>query len=159
MSRASGIGWTLRLIATLKLAKGLLLLGAAVGALRLLHHDVTDVAATWTDQLHLDPESRVVEPLLERLAGVDDRTLKGVGAGSLFYSALLFPEGVGLMWGNPWAEYLTIVVTPSLVPIEIYEIARHATAIRVGVLVLNLVIVGYLVVRVHRERSTPQRAR
>jgi hypothetical protein len=57
MSRASGIGWTLRLIATLKLAKGLLLLGVAVGALRLLHHDVTDVAATWIDQLHLDPET------------------------------------------------------------------------------------------------------
>lgn len=51
------------------------------------------------------------------------------------------------------------MVTSSLVPLEIYEIARHATAIRVGVLVLNLVIVGYLVVRVRRERATSQHVR
>jgi hypothetical protein len=57
MSRASGAGWTLRFIATLKLLKGLLLLAVAVGALRLLHRDVADVAATWIDQLHLDPEA------------------------------------------------------------------------------------------------------
>jgi uncharacterized membrane protein (DUF2068 family) len=153
MSRASGIGWTLRLIATLKLVKGLLLLGVAVGALRLLHRDVADVVATWTVQLHLDPESRAVEPLLERLAGVDDRTLKEIGAGSMFYAALLLTEGLGLMWGKPWAEYLTIVATASFVPLEIYEIARHATPIRIGVLVLNLAIVGYLMVRVRRERA------
>lgn len=41
-----------------------------------------------------------MEPLLERLAGVDDRTLKKIGAGSLVYAALLLTEGVGLMWGK-----------------------------------------------------------
>ena len=157
MPRASRTGSTLRLIATFKLFKGLLLLAVAVGALRLLHHDVGDVAATWIGQLHLDPDSRVVEPLLGRLAGVDDRTLKQVGAGSLFYAALLLTEGVGLMWGKPWAEYLTIVSTSSLVPLEIYEIGRHTTAIRIGVLVLNLAIVGYLMVRVRRERAAASR--
>jgi uncharacterized membrane protein (DUF2068 family) len=157
MSRAARTDSTLRLIAVFKLLKGFLLLAVAVGALRLLHRDVADVVATWIGPLHLDPDSRVVEPLLGRLAGVDDRTLKQVGAGSLFYAALLLTEGFGLMWGKPWAEYLTIVATASFVPLEIYEIARHATAIRVGVLVLNLVIVGYLVMRVRRERATRSR--
>jgi uncharacterized membrane protein (DUF2068 family) len=148
---------TLRLIAVFKLLTGFLLLAVAVGALRLLHHDVADVAATWIGLLRLDPDSRVVEPLLGRLAGVDDRTLKEIGAGSLFYAALLLTEGVGLMRGKRWAEYLTIVATSSLVPLEIYEIVRHVTLTRIGVLVLNLVIVGYLVVRVRRERATLSR--
>ena len=154
MSRTARADSTLRLIGAFKLLKGLLLLAVAVGALRLLHEDVAFVAATWIGPLHLDPDSRVIEPLLGRLAGVDDRTLKEIGAGSLFYAALMLTEGVGLMRGKRWAEYLTIVATSSLVPLEIYEIARHTTATRVGVLVLNLVIVGYLVVRVRRERAT-----
>ena len=151
-SGSARTGWTLRLIAAFKLLKGLLLLAVALGALRLLHRDVADVAATWIDQLHLDPDNRVVEPLLWRLAGIDDRTLKEIGAGSFFYAALMLTEGVGLMLGKRWAEYLTIVVTTSFVPLEIYEIVRHPTAIRVAVLLLNLAIVGYLVVRVRRER-------
>ena len=153
MSGAARADSTLRLIAAFKLLKGFLLLAVAVGALRLLHQDVAFVAATWIDQLHLDPDGRVIEPLLGRLAGVDDRTLKKIGAGSLFYAALMLTEGVGLMRGKRWAEYLTIVASASLVPPEIYEIVRHVTVTRVGVLVLNLVIVGYLVVRVRRERA------
>ena len=45
----------------------------------------------------------------------------------------------------------TVVITASLVPLEIYEIHRHPTAAKIGVLVINLAIVGYLVYRIRRE--------
>jgi uncharacterized membrane protein (DUF2068 family) len=38
-----------------------------------------------------------------------------------------------------------------LVPLEVYEIAKHVTPVKIGVLIVNIAIVVYLVVRVRRE--------
>jgi len=43
------------------------------------------------------------------------------------------------------------VITASLVPLELYEIARHLTLARVTVLAVNVAIVWYLIVRLRRE--------
>ncbi len=51
---------------------------------------------------------------------------------------------VGLWQQRRWAEYLTFLVTTSLLPLEIYEIVEGATAFKVFALVVNVVIVAYL---------------
>lgn len=53
------------------------------------------------------------------------------------------------MW---WAPWLIVGATGSLLPIEIYEIARHPHLGRVLIFLINLAIVVYLVHRVVRER-------
>jgi uncharacterized membrane protein (DUF2068 family) len=63
----------------------------------------------------------------------------------------LLTEGIGLLLRKRWAEYFTIITTGGLVPLEIYEIARHVTAAKIVVLALNVAIVVYLVVRVREE--------
>ena len=45
--------------------------------------------------------------------------------------ALFLVEGVGLWLLKRWAEWLTVIITSSLVPIEIYEIHRHPTPVRI----------------------------
>ena len=54
-------------------------------------------------------------------------------------------EGVGLWMRKRWAEYLTIVATSLLIPLEVYELAHHATLLKAGGLVVNVLIVAYLV--------------
>ena len=152
MTRAEGRS-ALRLIAAFKLLKGLLLATVALGALRLVHDDVAEAGVDLARQLHLDPDGRLVEPALRRLAGIDPRALTRFSLGALAYAALLLTEAVGLMRGKRWAEYLTIVATSSLVPLEVYELSRRLTATRLAALIVNLVIVAYLVVRVRRESS------
>ena len=152
MTRAEGRS-ALRLIAAFKLLKGLLLATVALGALRLVHEDVAEAGAGLARQLHLDPDGHLVEPALRRLAGIDPRALTRFSLGALAYAALLLTEAVGLMRGKHWAEYLTIVATSSLLPLEIYELSRRLTATRLAALIVNLVIVAYLVVRVRRESS------
>jgi uncharacterized membrane protein (DUF2068 family) len=76
-----------------------------------------------------------------------------IGAGMLFYAALLLTEGIGLMYRKRWAEYLTIVATASFIPLELYELARRVSAPRLAVLLVNVAIVIYLFVRVRRERA------
>ena len=63
-------------------------------------------------------------------------------------------EGIGLWFGRRWAEYLTVIATGLLIPLEIYELARKFTTPRVVALIVNVAIVIYLIVQLRqKERS------
>jgi uncharacterized membrane protein (DUF2068 family) len=156
-SRATSSPALIRLIAILKLSKGLVLLGLGVATLTLRHRDVTDVLGTWVDQLHLDPGGRIVHAVLLHAADVKPRRLVAIGAGMLVYAVLLLTEGTGLWLGRRWAEYFAVILTASFLPLEMYEIARHPTATRVAVLIVNLAIVAYLVARLRDRRHRSRR--
>ncbi|SPE28492.1 Putative membrane protein (fragment) [Acidobacteriia bacterium SbA2] len=58
------------------------------------------------------------------------------------------------MWlRKPWGEWLTVSITSSLVPVEIYEIYRHPSWVKAGVFVINVAIVGYLIYRIRSRRA------
>jgi uncharacterized membrane protein (DUF2068 family) len=143
----------LLLVAAYKLIKGLGLLALGIGALRLLHKDVAVEIAQWLDVLRVDPHNHYIQILLEKVGMVDDRKLKALSVGTFFYSALFLTEGVGLALRKTWAEYLTIISTASLLPLEVYEIAKRADAARIIVLLANMAIVVYLVIEVRRTRN------
>jgi uncharacterized membrane protein (DUF2068 family) len=149
-SHEGAIYW---MIAVLKLVKGVLLFAVGIGALSMLGKDVASAATHIINALSVDPHTRYVQSALAKLTRVDDRTLAEIGTGTFFYAALLSTEGIGLLMRQRWAEYFTIFVTASFVPLEIYELAQHVTATRVVVLLLNLGIVAYLAARVRRERA------
>jgi uncharacterized membrane protein (DUF2068 family) len=146
--RAHGRG--LRLIAAFKLLKGLALLALGIGALNLLHKNVEAIAVHWINVFQVDPHSHYLQMLLEKLSFLDDKRLKELSVGTFFYSALFMTEGVGLALGKRWAEYLTIVSTASLLPIELYEIAKHTTIAKLVALVINLAVVAYLIFELRR---------
>jgi uncharacterized membrane protein (DUF2068 family) len=146
--RAHGRG--LRLIAAFKLLKGFALLALGIGALKLLHRDVEAIAVHWINVFQVDPHSYYMNLLLAKLSILDDRRLKELSAGTFIYSAIFLTEGVGLALGKRWAEYLTIISTGSLLPLEIYELAKHATIGKVVALVINLAVVVYLVLELRR---------
>jgi uncharacterized membrane protein (DUF2068 family) len=85
---------------------------------------------------------------------VDDRKLKALSVGTFFYSGLFLTEGTGLALRKRWAEYLTIVSTASLLPIEIYELVKQVSALKIIVLLANIAIVVYLVIEVRRTRNS-----
>jgi uncharacterized membrane protein (DUF2068 family) len=143
----------LLLVAAYKLIKGIGLLALGIGALKLLHRDVAVVIAQWLDALRVDPHNHYIQMLLEKVGMVDDRKLKALSIGTFFYSALFLTEGTGLALRKRWAEYMTIISTASLLPLEVYEIVKRADAARIVVLVVNIAIVVYLVIEVRRTRN------
>jgi uncharacterized membrane protein (DUF2068 family) len=143
----------LRLIAAFKLAKGIVLLVAGLGVLRLVHRDLAEVVDAWSPRLHLDPDGRLTQALLLRAMDVEPRRVAVIGGGMLVYAGVLLTEGVGLLLRRRWAEYFTVIVTASFVPLELYELARHVTVTRLVVLAVNLAIVWYLIGRLRRERG------
>src|SRR6266567_7866055 len=134
----------LKLIAVFKLIKGVLLLAAAIGLLKLLGTDISAQLEHWITVFRGDPGNKYFHALLVKIANLDPRTLKAVSAGSFFYSALLLTEGIGLWFERRWAEYLTVIATSSFVPIELYELTRKVNDARLAILTINLAIVLYL---------------
>ena len=57
-------------------------------------------------------------------------------------------EGAGLALEKAWAEYLTLILTASFLPWEVYEIMRHVTWIKIVLFVVNVVVVVYLIFHV-----------
>jgi len=153
MTKPKAHGRGLRLIAAFKLLKGLALLALGIGALKLLHKDVEAIVVHWINVFQVDPHSHYLQLLLEKLSILDDRRLKELSAGTFIYSAIFLTEGAGLAFRKSCAEYLTIITTASLLPLEIYELAKHASIGKVLALVINLAVVIYLVPEIRRSRK------
>jgi uncharacterized membrane protein (DUF2068 family) len=67
-----------------------------------------------------------------------------LGAVLLAYGAIEGIEAIGLWYQRRWAEYLTFLVTTSLLPLDGYEIVHHATPFKLVAFVVNVAVVIYL---------------
>jgi uncharacterized membrane protein (DUF2068 family) len=144
------------LIALFKLVKAIMLIAVGVGAINLLHKDVAQTVAHWVDVLRVDPDNRFIHRIVAKIFNVTPAQLKAVSAGTFFYAALLSTEGIGLLLRKHWAEYFTVITTAALIPLEVYELIRHLTVAKVAVLIINIGIVWYLVLRLRKPRAKPK---
>jgi uncharacterized membrane protein (DUF2068 family) len=138
------------LIAAFKIFKGLALLAVGIGALKLLHKDVAAETERWIELLRVDPHNHYIHRVLEKLSILDARKLKELSVGTFFYSALFLTEGIGLALRKRWAEYFTIASTSLFIPLEVYELAKHASLAKSILVLANAGIVAYLVVELRR---------
>jgi len=134
----------LMLIAAYKFVLALVFVAVGVGALRLLHKDIGDLLAKMADHLRFNPESRIVNFILDKASLLDDPLLRRIGAAAFCYAGLGMLEGIGLYLEKIWGEYLTLAVTASFLPWELFEVFRRVTWIRAGLLVVNAMVFFYL---------------
>lgn len=156
-SRPSHHDRGLVMIAIFKFAQALLFLAVGVGARRMLHKDVGDELAILADHLRFNPESRFVNFILDKASLVNDPLLRRIGLAAICYSALGMAEGIGLYLEKTWGEYLTLFITVSFLPWEIWEIVRRLTWIRASLLIINILVFFYilkLVIDKERQRRS-----
>jgi uncharacterized membrane protein (DUF2068 family) len=146
----------LLLIGVLKLLKALALLLVGVGLLSTLHRDVAQAVRDWIEFFRLDSHARLIDELLAKVAGISHQTLRRLGVGTLLYATVFGIEGVGLLLGKTWAEYMTTGVTVSFLPIEVYEMSAHPSAMKAVVTLINVAVVIYLVMEIRRRRVNAQ---
>lgn len=81
---------------------------------------------------------------LSRLLNAHGDTLHLVGLALAAYAVLEGVEAVGLWLQKRWAEYLTLVATTLLLPLEIWELSRSVSVLKVTALIVNLAVIAYL---------------
>lgn len=135
----------LRVIAIFKLIKAAAVLITTAVFARLLRGDGAQRLAKWAQELQSDPHSRYLRLLIQKVSGLDREKVHALEVAALFYAALFMVEGIGLLLGKRWAEYMTVIATSTLIPLELYEIYEHRTGTKVAVLIINVAIVIYLI--------------
>ena len=146
----------LKLIAVFKLLKTIALVATGIAALKLVHADVGTVLETVVLRLGFDPGSSLLNHAIQRACEIPQDRIWELGAISFIYAGLFLTEGTGLWLGKHWAEWFTVIITGSLIPFEIYEIVHRPDLIRILVLLINLGVLVYLIVRIRRESGSRQ---
>ncbi len=81
---------------------------------------------------------------VERAFSLQSNTLKLVGLVFVVYALVEGLEAFGLWYQRRWAEYLTFLVTASLLPLEVYELANTLSPVKLLTFVINVAVVAYL---------------
>jgi uncharacterized membrane protein (DUF2068 family) len=146
------------LIALYKLLQAALFAAIGVGALHLLHKDIGDVLSQVATALRFNPESRFVNFVLDEASLINDPILRRIGAVAFSYAGISLAEGIGLYLEKAWGEYLTLGITASFLPWEVFEVFRRLTWVRIGLLVVNLLVFFYLLKVVSGRRKVMEDA-
>jgi uncharacterized membrane protein (DUF2068 family) len=144
----------LKLIALFKIGKGILLLVLGISILFLNSRAVwMDNISDWVADEILLKHSKAVHYLLNRLQALlaGGGVWRATGFLSLFYSAVLFTEGVGVYLQKRWAEYLMVFATGALIPLEVRHIYYRPSFAAVIILAANCFIVWFLYRVLKRE--------
>jgi len=146
------------LIAAYKGVQALLIAAIGVGALRLVHKDVDDVVTQIVRALRFNPESRFIDFILDKALLLNDPLLRRIGAVAFSYAGLSLAEGIGLYLEKAWGELLTLAITASFLPWEVFEVFHRLTWIRIVLLIANTLVFLYLLKVVAVRRKQPEEA-
>jgi uncharacterized membrane protein (DUF2068 family) len=151
--RALRDAFVLRLLAVERLVRGVLLIALAYGvhrfegsqdALKDLFDQELPLLTPIGDKLGIDLQSSGPVRLIQKALETRHDTLTLLVWAILAYGALQLLEGTGLWLLKRWGEYVAVVGTSALVPLEVHELLDRVTVLRLLALLVNLFAVAYL---------------
>lgn len=146
---------SVRFVAFLEAAKGLLVLLAAAGLLSVIHQDLHAMAARLIKHAHLNPASEYPRIFLDAADQLQNTQLRWLALGAALYSAVRFVEAYGLFRERAWAEVLAAGSGAIYVPFELAELLHHPAWPAVMLLLVNLAVVAVMVRALLIRRRTP----
>jgi len=143
----------LRFLAVERALRGLLILVVAWAvwkfsnsqdAVRRIFDENLTVFKPVTDHFHWDLEHSPIVDTIRKTFDYHHNTLIIVALALVAYAVVEIVEAVGLWMSKRWAEYLTVVATAAFLPLEVYELTEHVSALKICTLVLNIVAVLWI---------------
>jgi uncharacterized membrane protein (DUF2068 family) len=134
----------LRTVALFEFAKGLLVFGAGVAVLALLHKDVQAEAEALLHHLRIDPALHYSQLFIEEASKVTEKRIWLGSCLAMVYAAIRFVEAYGLWKARPWAEWFAVISAGLYIPFEIYHFCRRPTLPKAALFAVNAGIVIYL---------------
>ncbi|HXM64077.1 MAG TPA: DUF2127 domain-containing protein [Terriglobales bacterium] len=136
----------LRMVASLELTKGMIVLLAACGVLLLIRReDPWDIADGLLKLLHISPDHHFAQVFLDWADSLTQAKIWTVAAVGVSYSVLRFVEAYGLWYARAWAEWIALISGAIYLPFEIYKVIHRQSLFHISVLLINVAVVLYMV--------------
>jgi uncharacterized membrane protein (DUF2068 family) len=145
--------WLL-LIGIAKVFKAVLLIAVGIGAVRLLDGDMGENVERWSRRLNVDAWNPWFQTFPAKVQSVSPHKLSLMCAGAFVYAGLFLTEGTGLLLRKRWGEWVTVFITGSFLPFEVYEIVvKEFSVFKILLLIGNAAVVVYLIWRLRHEKK------
>ena len=133
--------------------KGVLVVAAGFSLFAFVHGDVSAFLEQLVAQLHFNPAKHFPKIFAMLSSGLSDAHLRLLALLAALYSSMRFIEAYGLWFGKSWAEWFALVSCSVYLPIEVYELAKGVSWIKIGLVAVNLAIVFYMAYVLRNKRT------
>jgi uncharacterized membrane protein (DUF2068 family) len=144
----------LRAVASLELAKGLVVLAAGMSVLLIVHRDTGDIADWCLRVLHISPDHHFAQVFLNWADTLTAQKLLAVAAVATIYAILRFIEAYGLWHARAWAEWIALISGGLYLPFEIYKLIHRVNLFHASVFAINVAVVVYMAFLLMTGRSS-----
>jgi uncharacterized membrane protein (DUF2068 family) len=136
----------LKAIALWKIGKSVLLLIIGFSMVFLdRKHEVLNLLIDWANDEFMLPHSKIYVWFLSKFqTALSETHFRTSGIIALVYAVVLAVEGIGVFYGKHWAEWLMVIGTASLIPLELYHCIHKPSIIKFTIIIVNVFIVWYL---------------
>jgi uncharacterized membrane protein (DUF2068 family) len=134
----------LRSVATLELLKGVAAVTAGILLAMHPHASFGHIAERILHAVHIRRSSIIAIELISWARKINIEHLQMVLLFVGIYALFRLVEAWGLWHAREWAEWFGILNGALYLPIEVIELHRHFTDLKLAVLLINIIVVAYL---------------
>ena len=134
----------LRAVATFEAIKGTAVLMLGIGLLGFIHKDIEATVESLLVHLHINPDFRVSQALLNAASRMTDGRLWAFAGGAVAYTAVRYVEAWGLWHRRVWAEWFALLSGTLYIPWEIVKVIEKPSWLHVTLFLGNVAIVLYM---------------
>jgi uncharacterized membrane protein (DUF2068 family) len=145
----------LRAVAVFEALKGTLALLAAGGLFYLIPRDVRHIVLELAGRLHLNAGKSYPNVFLRIVEDTSNAQLWLIASLVVVYAVVRFAEAYGLWRSRRWAEWLAAVSGGIYVPVELYELTRGFSWIKLAALLLNIAVIAVMAFALYRRTPFP----
>ena len=147
----------LRAVALFEAAKGFLVLFAGLAVFSLLHQNIQAAAEQLVEQMHFNPAHHFPKIFIEAAAHLTDHRILLLALLAFSYSIIRFVEAYGLWFARRWAEWFALISGGLYLPIELYELAKGFSWLKIGLVLINTLVVFSMALALKRNRIENRR--
>ena len=130
----------------------MLLTGLA--AFSLMHQNIQVIAEQLVGHLHLNPAKHIPKICIAAASNLTDGRLRSLALLAVLYASMRFVEGFGLWFAKRWSEWFALLSGGIYLPIELYELAKGFTWLKICFSAINLTVVLYMAFMLKRSQRS-----
>jgi uncharacterized membrane protein (DUF2068 family) len=102
---------------------------------------------SWAEDLVLAGRQGIIKWIVEHVVQLSPKTFVFGAVAMLFYAALSGLEAIGLWYEKAWGRWLILISIGISIPVEIYELSKGFSWMKLVVFLLNIGIFAYVLLK------------